>query len=148
MEGRSHRGSPGADPRMQEGVRHWVRRYGGIRRDDGAAGEHGRAEGRTRRLAPLALLAGLTASACSPLFTVGDGVLTLAGAGLVSAMGTGVLSGLLTSAIDRVRERSEGRWSPCHRHRNWKRSLPARSGLLTVEMTGRVNACGHCGDAA
>ncbi|MGH3419394.1 MAG: hypothetical protein ACRDOD_07350, partial [Streptosporangiaceae bacterium] len=88
-------------PRMQEGVRRWVRRLDASRRRGGAAGEHAEVESRTRGLPPLALLAALTASACCPLFAIGDGVLALTGAGLVSAMGTGVLSGLLTSAIDR-----------------------------------------------
>jgi WD40 repeat protein len=112
MEGRGIADHQAQIPRMQEGVRQWVRRHGASRRSDGAAGEHAGTEGRTRRLPPLALLAALTASACCPLLTIGDGVLTLTGAGLVSAMGTGVLSGLLTSAIDRARDRRHGAESP------------------------------------
>src|SRR5205807_1262064 len=104
MEGRSIADHRAQIPRMQQGVREWVRRHG-VSSHDGAAGGHDEAAGKTRRLPPLALLAALTASACCPLLTVGDGVLTLTGAGLFSAMGTGVLSGLLTSAIDRARER-------------------------------------------
>jgi WD40 repeat protein len=102
MEGRGIADRRAQIPRMQEGVRQWVRKHGASLRGGGA---HAGAGNGTRRLPPLALLAALTASACCPLFTVGAGALTLAGAGVISAMGTGVLSGLLASAVDRARER-------------------------------------------
>jgi hypothetical protein len=102
MEGRGIADRRAQIPRMQEGVRQWVRKHGANLHGGGA---HAGAGNGTRRLPPLTLLAALTASACCPLLTVGAGALTLAGAGVISAMGTGVLSGLLTSAVDRVRER-------------------------------------------
>ena len=98
--------------RMQEGIRRWVRRHGASQSSGGATGQHTGDDGGTRRRPPLVLLAALAASACCPLFTTGDGVLTLAGSGVISAMGTGVLSGLLASAVDRVWKRSEKRESP------------------------------------
>ena len=102
MEGRGIADRRAQISRMQEGVRQWVRKH--VVGPHGG-GAHTAAGDGIRRLPPLALLAALTASACCPLLTVGAGALTFAGAGVISAMGTGVLSGLLTSAVDRARER-------------------------------------------
>jgi hypothetical protein len=82
---------------MQAGVRDWARR---------AAQEGGR---RVRSSSPTVLVSLLCASAVSPVVAAGTGMteaVAVAGVGLVSSVGGNVLSGVITDALDRLRERA------------------------------------------
>ena len=86
-------------PRMQDGVRDWVRRAAG----------HG--ESGLRKVSPPVLLSLLCASAFCPLLAVGVGITgaaAVAGIGVLSSVGGGVLSGVIASAIDRLRPDGRG----------------------------------------
>src|SRR5271170_5734629 len=83
--------------RMQDGVRRWVLR--GVR-----AGEP-----RLGKLPPSAVLAFMCAAAFSPLVAAGAGVTeaaSVAGVGVLSALGGWSLGGVITEALDRLREAS------------------------------------------